>query len=276
MFDIALPSEDEAAVTTLVVLALTTAATDDEALSISDSVASEPVSSPAPVNVRAAALHTSVASVPKVVRLRVPTAHTAAGMPDTEDATEDRIEPIDDDAARTMELVLALTTAAIDEEAVRIAASVFALTSEVMPAVAEFVLALTTAATDDEALSISDSVASEPVSSPAPVRVRVALLHTSTASVPNEVSVLVPYAHTSAGIDRKDEMTDPRVAPSDEDAAVTTALVLALTSAATDEDETMFEVITNVLSARTKSPAPSVPQDINAGHVPSVAAGVKE
>lgn len=145
-----------------------------------------------------------------------------------------------------------------------------------MPPVAELVFALTTAATDDEAEVTSDWVAREPVSSEAPVNVRTVVLHTSVASEPNEESVLVPYAHTLAGIERNEDTTEESVVPSDEDAAKTTELVLAFTSAATEEDETMFEVMTNVLSSFTKSPPSAVPQDINAGHVPSIAEGVNE
>jgi len=260
----------------VLVLELIPATTDDDAVCTSDCVASEPASSEAPVRVRVALDHTSTARLPKVVKLRVPDAHTAAGIPDMEEATEESTEPSEEDAAVTIELVFELTVAATDEDAVATTASVLALTAEVMPAVAELVLALTTAARELDAVSISDCVASEPELSEAPVSVRVPALHTSAASEPNEESVLVPYDHTSAGIVRNDEIIEESVVPRDEDAAVTTALVLALTSSATDEDETIFEVMTNVLSPLTKSPASAVPQEINAGHVPSVEAGVNE
>ena len=42
-----------------------------------------------------------------------------------------------------------------------------------------------------------DAVARDPDVSPAPVRVLVALNHTSAARVPNEVSVLDPLPHTA-------------------------------------------------------------------------------
>jgi hypothetical protein len=94
------------------------------------------------------------------------------------------------------ELVLELITAASDVDAVKTVELVFALTALVIPAVAEFVFALITAASDVDAVETvvptvvtSDCVASEPASSPAPVSVLVALLQTSVASVPNELSV---------------------------------------------------------------------------------------
>ena len=52
---------------------------DEVAVWTSESVASEPAERPAPVSVRVAELHTSAASVPKVVSERVPFAHTSAG-----------------------------------------------------------------------------------------------------------------------------------------------------------------------------------------------------
>ena len=51
-----------------------------DAVCTSESVAREPAVRPAPVRVRVAADQTSVASVPKVVRLRDPKAQTCAGI----------------------------------------------------------------------------------------------------------------------------------------------------------------------------------------------------
>jgi hypothetical protein len=158
------------------------------------------------------------------------------------------------------------TTVAIDELAVATALTVFAFT---------------TAASDVDAVVTSDCVASEPEESPAPVRVRVAELHTSTASVPNVVSERDEYAQTFAGIERMELAIEAIEAPreleaavtialvfafttdaSEEDAPSTAALVFAFTRLATDVEETIFDVTWNVRSSFTKSPPPSVPQEI--------------
>jgi hypothetical protein len=93
-------------------------------------------------------------------------------------------------------LVFALITAANEVDAVKTVASVLLLTALVIPAVAEFVFALITAARDVDAVVTvvptvvtSDCVASEPESRPAPVKVRVALDHTSAAKVPKVLKV---------------------------------------------------------------------------------------
>jgi hypothetical protein len=104
--------------------------------------------------------------------------------------------PSDVEAVVTRLSVFALIIVASDVEAVKIVEFVFEFTADVIPAVAEFVFALITAASDVDAVETvvptvvtSDCVASEPASSPAPVSVLVALLQTSVASVPNELSV---------------------------------------------------------------------------------------
>ncbi len=101
-----------------------------------------------------------------------------------------------------------------------------------MPAVTEFVFAFTTAATELEALVTSDCVASEPEERLAPVSVLVPELHTSEARVPKLESVLVPAAQTLVGIDVMDDAIEARDEPIEDDAV----LVLALTSATTEDD----------------------------------------
>ena len=85
--------------------------------------------------------------------------------------------------------VPAAMAAAKEEEAVPTTLVVLAFTALVMPEVCALVLALMTAASEDEAVVTSFWSASEPDDRVAPVRVRVALVHTVSASVPNEVSV---------------------------------------------------------------------------------------
>src|SRR5664279_3000596 len=112
------------------------------------------------------------------------------------------------------EFVLVLMTAASEDEAVSVwaftavvpaaiaepmdeyAVSVCALTALVMPEVCVSVCAFTFVVpvvmaepSEDEALVTSDWSASEPLESPAPVRVRVADVHTSAARVPKFESV---------------------------------------------------------------------------------------
>jgi hypothetical protein len=104
--------------------------------------------------------------------------------------------PSDVEAVVTRLSVFALITVASEVEAVKIVEFVFEFTADVIPAVAELVFALITAASDVLAVETvvptvvtSDCVASEPVSRPAPVKVRVALDHTSVANVPNVVKL---------------------------------------------------------------------------------------
>lgn len=121
------------------------------------------------------------------------------------------------------------------------------------------------------------------VSVPA-VRVRVAELHMSAAKVPKPVRVRVPEAHISATSVPKEVRVRPekaqievgKVAARDEDAFATAVLVFWFTSAATDEEETILSVISNVFSAFTKLPFPAEPQDITAGQTPTTAEGVNE
>lgn len=152
------------------------------------------------------------------------------------------------------------------------------------------------------AVSTSERVASEPDDSPAPVRVRVPFVHTSEARVPKPVSVRVPLAQTSAASEpnvvservplvQMSETSVPkevrvlpenahiefgRVAESEEEAEVTALFVLAFTSAATDDEETILSVISKVLSAFTRLPFTADPHDIIEGHTPTTLAGVKE
>ena len=95
---------------------------------ISDRVASDPELSPAPVRVLVAADHTSVARVPKVVRLLEPKFHMTEGR-------EVIIEPIDVEAVAIALLVFPLITAAREVVAVSIALLVFELTADVIPEV---------------------------------------------------------------------------------------------------------------------------------------------
>jgi hypothetical protein len=132
------------------------------------------------------------------------------------------------DAASTVAFVFPFTTAAIDDEAVAIALFVFAFTPVFPVVIAE--------ATEDVAFSMSESVASDPLVSPAPVRVRVPFVQTSATSVPNPVSVRVPDAQTFAGIDAIEERIDVSEAPSDEEALVTIVLVFALMFEASEVD----------------------------------------
>ncbi len=69
-------------------------------------------------------------------------------------------------------------------------------------------LFVTAAPSELEAVWTSDNVASDPEVRPAPVRVRVPLVHTSAARVPNPVKVRVPAAHTLVGIDAMDDAND--------------------------------------------------------------------
>ena len=82
----------------------------------------------------------------------------------------------------------------------------FAFTAEVIPEVTLFVFEFTRATTDELAFCISDSVASEPVSNPAPVNVLVAADQTSDANAPNVVSERVPADQTALGIANIDEV----------------------------------------------------------------------
>ena len=90
--------------------------------------------------------------------------------------------------------MLALITEASDEDAVPTTEFVFALIEETC----ESVLALTTAAIEEDAVVRFAAVASEPVSSVESESLRVAYDQTSAAVIlPPEVSVRVPLAQTS-------------------------------------------------------------------------------
>lgn len=132
------PSELLAVVTVEFVFAFTSVTTEDDAFCTSVSVASEPDESPAPVSVLVPLFQTSAARVPNPVRVRVPDAHTAAGMPVTEVASTESVEPSDVEAVRTWRFVFALITAASDDDAV--------VTVPESVAICEFVLPFTAVA----------------------------------------------------------------------------------------------------------------------------------
>ena len=115
-------------------------------------------------------VQTSEASVPKPVRVRVPAAHTLVGMAVIDEVMPVSIVPIEVEAR----LVFVLTVEATDVEA--------------LPTMV-LVLVFTLEAIELDAVVRSLSVAREPEVKPAPVRVRVAALHTSVATVPKLVSV---------------------------------------------------------------------------------------
>ena len=201
---------------------------DDDAVSTSDKVASEPEVRPAPVRVRVPFVHTSAARVPKRVSVRVPAAHTLAGIDAIDEVIEENCAPNDDDAARTVALVFVLILDASEVEAASTSASVFALI-----AVSLLVMA---APSDELAVCTSERVASAPEESPAPVSVLVLFVQTSAASVPNPVRVRVPAAQTAVGIEVIEVAIDESERPSDEDAVRTERLVFALMTAARDDD----------------------------------------
>ncbi len=118
-------------------------------------------------------VQTSAASVPKPVRVRVPAAQTLAGIEVIDEAIEVREAPKDEEAAVTIVLVLVLTTAASEVEALRTAALVLLFTLAVPAVIAD--------ASEEVAFWTSDKVANDPLVSPAPVRVRVAYVQTSAA-----------------------------------------------------------------------------------------------
>ena len=172
-----------------------------------------------------------------------------AGIDTSADAIEPSVLPSEDEAAATTVFVLLLTadvtpdtcafvfpftTATIEEVALASTMSVCPLTVDAIPPVAESMCAFTPEATEDEALFTSVCVASEPVVSEAPVSVRVAAPQTAVATspviVPKEVRVRPEYAHTFAGTDRTEDAIEPSVLPSEDEAAVTTLLVLVLTA----------------------------------------------
>ena len=207
-------------------------------------------------------------TVPEDVRVEVATFQTAAGSTAIDEESDERDEPSDVEAVRTVALVLTLMFVASDVDA----ASTIA-----------FVFPFTTDATDDEADWISERVARLPDVSPASVSVLVPFVQTSAASVPKAVSVLVPAAHTFVGIDAIDEMMDAievprdeRDEPSDVEAVRTVALVLAFTTAASEVDADAIvasaeEVATTkVRSCFTRSPVIAEPHAICAGNVPWV------
>ena len=114
-------------------------AIEEEAAVTSDCVASEPLLSEAPVRVRVAEPHTSLARLPNEESVRVPLFHTAAGSDATEETRLVRYEPMDEDAVVTTLVVFVLILAASEVDAIKSALSVWVFTPEAMPAVAESV-----------------------------------------------------------------------------------------------------------------------------------------
>lgn len=165
---------------------------------------------PAAVSVLVVALQTSDASVPKDESVLVVAFQTFSGM---EVASEE-------DAARTAALVFVLILEASEVDAAKTAAFVFAFTLVIS--------ALIALPSDDDAVVTSDWTARLPEERLAPVRVRVPLVQTSAASVPNPVSVRLPAAHTFAGMEVMDDVIEVNVAPSEVEAVSTCAFVLAL------------------------------------------------
>ena len=124
------PSDEDAASTVVFVFAFTTAATDDDADWTSERVARLPEASPAPVSVLVPLVQTSAASVPKAVSVLVPAAQTFVGidaidemMDAIEVPRDERDEPSDVEAVRTVAFVFAFTTAASEVDADAIVAS---------------------------------------------------------------------------------------------------------------------------------------------------------
>jgi hypothetical protein len=249
-------SELDAAVTNVLVFALTTAASEDVAVrsaaSVCAFVAVVPDVIATPSELDAVETSAVVARLPDVrpaaVNVREALAQTLPGievMLEAMDATADDTEvialPNELEAFSIEELVFAFTTAASELVAVSSAESVCAFTATVCAAVCEPVLAFTIAATDDVAVWISPSVASEPLVRPAPVRVRVPFVQTSAANVPKVVRLRVPLAHTLAGMDVIEVATDAIAelrlvipVPSELEAVRTLVLVFALTTAASE------------------------------------------
>lgn len=113
------------------VFPFTTLAMDEEAVAISDCTASDPVLKLAPVRVRVPLDHTSLARVPKLVRVRVPAAHTLVGIFVIANEIDESVvaRPAvpcakEVEAARTVAFVLVFTVDAIPE----VCELVFALT----------------------------------------------------------------------------------------------------------------------------------------------------
>jgi hypothetical protein len=253
VFELMTAASDEVAVATAVsvwpftlfVPMVIAAPSELDAVVTSDCTARDPDESPAPVSVRVAETQTSAASVPKVVRLRVLFAQTAAGM-------SAKFDAIDVDAASTVAFVLVLT-------------------AEVIPAVAVLVFPLTTAATEVEAFWTSLRVASEPELKPAPVRVRVAYVHTSEAVSPppademlemvastlmasclpiepGTVSVLDATFQIDAGSEARVEAREVIELPSDDDAISVCAFTFTVPAVIAEPSE-LDAVVTSLWSA---------------------------
>jgi hypothetical protein len=216
------PSDEDAVAmrsAVLAVPAVTAEPSDEEAVCTSVRVAREPESRPAPVMVRVMYPQT------------LPGSDVSEAMIcDTIDEEADVIaEPSDEDAEATIALVFAFTSVVMpesavpsDEDAVVIVPAVLA----VPVVIAE--------PRDEEAVCTSESVAREPVSSPAPVIVR------------------VTYPHTSPGI----EVTDATICDTiDEEADVTIAFVFAFTSDTIELDAVVMRPAVLAVPAVTAEPS---------------------
>jgi hypothetical protein len=122
-----------------------------------------------------------------------------------------------------------------DDEALFVFAFTLAVLAE-MALASEVEALLVFEFTEETALVTSDAVASEPVVSEAPVRVRVALLQISETNEPRDVKVREVFDHTDEAI---------------------------------VDDETMVVPTTKVLSTFTRSPPGTLPQTIIEGQTPS-------
>ena len=233
------------------------------------------------------------------------------------------LEANDEDALPTTLLVFAFTLvgifAASDDEAIPTTLAVFALTAEFPVEIASaraldalltevFVFALIFAANELDAFVTSDCTASEPELRDAPVRVRVVAFQTSVARVPNVVRERVPADQTAVATSVVSVPKEVRVRPlnaqtadgmeviaeaRDEEALATVVLVLELTLAGMlaerDEEAALISLtvftstaaaisvvdapvypMTNVLSKLAKSPPPILPHVIVVGQTPSV------
>ena len=137
-------------------------------------------------------------------------------------------EPIEVEAFNTEDVVFALMTEASELEAVLTVFVVFAFTADVPALIDE--------ATEVDADWTSESVAREPASRPAPVKVLVELFQTSATKFPKAVKVRV---------------------------------VLVQTELAIVDVDTIVAPTTKVLSCLTRSPFDTFPHFINAGQIPS-------
>ncbi len=255
---IAAPSEDEAVRSEAVVFTSTTAAIEDEAVESVLAVDAVPAAMAAASEVEA----------------RLVLAFTAEVIPEV------------------WVLVLAFTTAAIDDEAVRMDALVLALTAEVPEVTSDWRASVPESSVPSERRRVAYDQTSEAVMEPE-VSVRVPFVQTSAAKVPKVVKLRALLAQTPVGmVDAREveaERTSESVAkePESRDAPVNVRVVLLHTSEtnvpkelsvldvldhiefASVVVETSVAPTTNDLSNLTKSPLRTFPQAICVGQIPS-------